>query len=177
MNTPINNSFIKLTNAGLLLSKEVNIDYLINIMVEEAIDLSCSDLSCLYLCKEPDKDNCNLSLVFKKGKFDVPREFKYDNILINFIKDSKESIVLLERKNNIFIDLLLNHKMQSGIALPLINKDLFLGVLFSNSVLPYHFNREKIDILESFIKLAGEIFNYYNRKDDLKAYFKRIKSY
>ena len=65
--------------------------------------------------------------------------------------------------------------MHSGIVLPLIKKDLFLGVMFLNSVLPYHFNREKIDILDAFIKLAGEIFNY-TRKDNLKAYYKRIKS-
>ena len=65
--------------------------------------------------------------------------------------------------------------MQSGIALPLIKEDLFLGVLFLNSILPYHFNREKIDILDSFMQIAGEIFNYSKLINDLKTYFKKIK--
>ena len=174
MNVSIENSLAKLTNAGLLLIKEFDLKYLIHIIVEETIDLGYCDLSSLYLNKELGNNNCNLSLAYKKGKFDVPAEFKHDNILIDFLKENRESVVLLERKKSPFIDLLINKKMQSGIVLPLIKEDLFLGALFLNSVLPYHFNREKINILDSFMHIAGEIFNYSRLINDLKAYFNKI---
>lgn len=165
----------KLTGAGLLLTKEFDEKHLINIIVEEAMDLSNCDLSSLYLCNDPEKNNCSLSLVHKKGKFEVPKEFKYDNILIDFIKENKESIVLSERKKSLFIDLLLNKKMQSGMVLPVIKDDLFLGVLFINSIFPYYFDREKINLLDSFIKLANEIFNYTRLINDLKKHFNKAK--
>jgi len=163
----------KLSNAGLLLTKEFDIKHLISIIVEEAMDLSYCDLSCLYLSNDPKKNNCSLRLVYKKGKFEVPKDFTYDNVLIEFIKENKESIVLSERKKSLFFDLLLNKKMQSGMAFPLIKKDLFLGVLFINSVFPYYFNREKINLLDSFIKLASEIFNYTRLINDLKKHSKK----
>lgn len=171
----VESSLIKLTNAGLHLSEEFNLQDFIRIIVEESMELSCCDLSSLYICEDPDKNNCNLDLVFKKGKYDIRKEFKYDNILIDFLKENKESTILLERKKNIFIDLLLNQKMQSGIALPLIKEDFFLGVLILNSKLPYNFNREKIDILDSFIKLVMSFFKYTGLVNDLKAYLKKIK--
>lgn len=152
-------SMDKLTNAGSLLTKKNNLEYIALIIVEQAIDSTKSDIACLYINTPAEKKNSHLKLIFKRGNYPSPKELDSKNELIDFITDCSASLVMLERKKSPFFDIFLNEKMQSGIIIPIITKTNLLGILILNSLKENFYDREKIFFLESLAKIAGGILN------------------
>ena len=108
----------ELKRAGTLLTRDLNFKSLISILVEQTLDITKSDLACLYLPRDTENPKSDLNLCYKRGRFEVPPRFPAGSQLISFIRESEEAVLLLDRKKSCFIEILLHPRMRSGIALP-----------------------------------------------------------
>ena len=175
MSVMTESSLDELARAGSLLTRDMNFKSLISVFVEQAIDITRSDLACLYLFIEPEDNSSDLRLSFKRGKFRVQGWFSADSELIDFIRDCQEAILLLDRKQSPFSDLLMHPEMQSGIALPISTNKVMLGVLLLNSLSPDYYNRKKFYFLDSFTKLVSGMLHNALLFQELKDYLKEIE--
>lgn len=164
-----------LTRAGALLTRELNIKSLISVLVEQSCDISSSDLAALYLKSDPEKINSPLKLFYKRGSHEAPLRLEGGGELEEFITDCRESVVLLEKKESPFRAILLNEKMNSGIALPVTTSSHLLGILILNSTSPDYYNRANLMFLDSFVKLAGGLINNAQLYQQLREYVQEIE--
>ncbi len=168
-------SLEELVRAGALLSRDFDFKSMASVLVEQTLDISKSDLACLYIHADQEQGRSDLRLVYRRGKFHVPDILSARSELLEFIEESDEAVLLLERRKSPFVELLLNPGMQSGIALPLSTPNIKIGVLFLNSLKPEFYGREKLRFLDSFAKLAGGMFHNSRLFQDLKDYLSRIE--
>ncbi len=163
-----------LVRAGSLLSQDLSFKYMASILVEQTLDISKSDLACLYMRIDPEHKS-DLRLMYRRGRYQVPERLSRQAELVQFAEESGESVVLLERKPSPFLDLLLNPRMQCGIALPIATPTARLGILILNSLSPNFYNRERFDFLDSFSKLAGGMLHNSRMYQDLRESLRRVE--
>ncbi|NOY09575.1 MAG: PAS domain-containing protein [Spirochaetes bacterium] len=164
----------ELVRAGSLLSRELEFKSLISTLVDQSLDITKSDISCLYISKNPDI-RTGYSLIHRRGKYPVPQELTAESTIVRFIAESCESVVFLKRREHIFQEVLLNNQMESGIALPIFTPKLKLGILVLNSQVPFFYNREKFKFLDSYTKLAGGMLHNSKMIQEIREYLKKIE--
>ena len=165
----------ELTRAGTLLTNQLDFKSLISIIVEQTLDISRSDIACLYMARDPEDNNSDMQLVYKRGRYDVPSRISATSDLVDFIRESDETVVLTERKKSPFNDILCNDSMQSGIAMPLSTPKMMAGMVILNSTTPQFYNRDKFNFLDSFSKLAGGMLHNSRMFKQLKDYLRQIE--
>ncbi|OHD71387.1 MAG: guanylate cyclase [Spirochaetes bacterium RBG_16_49_21] len=165
----------ELTRAGAHLTRQLDYQSLISIIVEQTIDITQSDLACLYLSEDPEQKKSDLKLAYRRGRLEVPPNVSADSHFIDFIRDSNEAVIQLDRKSASFSDLLLSPEMTSGIALPILISKSLLGVLILNSAKPDYYNRERFLFLDSFTKLANGMIQSSKLFQQTKDYLKQIE--
>ena len=171
----IENVLDELVRAGSLLSRDLNFKNMAGVLVEQSLDITKSDLACLYIRTDP-KRRSDLRLIYRRGRFQVPETLSRDAEIVQFIEESDETVVLLERRENPFVGLLLNSEMAGGIALPISTSAAKLGLLILNSRKTMFYNRERFDFLDSFTKLAGGILHNSKLYQELRDYLRRIEA-
>ncbi len=169
------NPLEELTRAGELLTRELDFKKLLSRIVEQSIDITKSDMSCLYVSKNPEQKKSDLILAYKRGRFPAPGVFSADSELIDFIRESDEAVVLLDRKKSPFLDIFLDPSMKSGMALPLSTPDSMSGILILNSLKPLHYNNRWFHFLDSYTKLGGGILQNSRMVQQIKDYLKEIE--
>lgn len=157
-----------LVRAGSLLSDNLDSKSIISVLVEQSLDVTKSDIACFYAFEDPSAPNSPLNLVYRRGRFDLPRTFPPRNGLVDFLKECRESIVLLSRKDSFFTDIFLNHQMNSGIALPVFSHQVYLGILLLNSRYEDFYDRVKFEFLNSFTALAAGMLHNASLYADLR---------
>jgi class 3 adenylate cyclase/PAS domain-containing protein len=155
------------------LSRETKLPSIISILVEQSLDISCSELAGLYLYPP---EGGNARLVFKRGWHDLPAVFRKKSDLISFLDDCREAIVLLKRRPSPFSEVLLNDEMNSGIILPLNVPSTNLGFLILNSDKEDFFTAERFKFLESVSKFSGGLLHNSVLYDQLKEYVRKIEA-
>jgi class 3 adenylate cyclase/PAS domain-containing protein len=175
MNTHIEKTLDELVRAGSLLSRHMDFKTMVSVLVEQTLDITASDLACLYLRSDPDRKRSPLRLMYRRGRFDVPRLLSGDDEQVDFITECEEAVVLLERRSGPFDEILLHPDMQSGIALPLSTPTAMLGILYLNSGRKNHYGRERLTFLESYVKLAGGMLHNSHMYQELQETFRRIE--
>ncbi len=176
MGTRKTNVLKELVRAGSLLSSEIELKNLISIIVEQSKDITRSDLSCLYLSENPEKGKSTYKLVYRRGKFDVPERIYPDSETLQFLIESKETVVILDPQTKFFGDIFLNPKMKSAIALPLFTQKDNLAMLILNSTEPEFYNRTKFEFLDSFSKLASGMLGNSRMVKEIKDYLRKIEA-
>jgi len=166
----------ELVRAGSLLTRDMDFKGLSRALVEQAVDVTGSDLGVLYLARNPQDPTSDLILSFRRGRYPVPSTLPAESELVQFIRECNESVPLLERKPSPFADLLVADPMQSGIALPLSIPRLHLGILVLNSLNPFYYSRRRLSFLDSFTRLAGGMLNNTRLFQELKDSLKRIEA-
>ncbi len=165
----------ELTRAGTLLTRQLDLKSLISIIVEQTLDISRSDIACLYMARDPEDSNSHMQLVYKRGRYPAPSRIPATSDLVDFIRESDETVVLTVRKKSPFIDILCNESMQSGIAMPLSTPKMMAGIVILNSLTPEFYSREKFNFLDSFSKLAGGMLHNSQMFKQLKDYLRQIE--
>ncbi len=117
-------------------------------IVNQLTNITNSDIGTFYSYASKE-----LKMKYKIGRYDIPFFFKRSNEIISFIEECNEIVVILERRKDPFRDILLNPKMQSGIAVLFSAKNDKFGILFLNSLKVNYYNREKILLLDYFVKI------------------------
>ncbi len=169
------NSLEELTRAGARLTTELDFKALVSGIVEQSIDITKSDLACLYIKRQPEERVSDLALAYKRGRFPAPDTLDAGSELIEFIREADEAVVLLGRKKSPFSDLFLDDSMQSGMALPLSTPKAAIGLVVLNSREPEHYNRDWFHFLNSYSKLAGGMLLNSKMVQQIKAYLKEIE--
>ncbi len=175
MEVKIESTLDELVRAGSILSRDLSFKPMVSVLVEQSLDITKSDIACLYLHEDPEQVKSNLRLIYRRGKFQVPETFSFKSELMEFIEESDEAVLLLERKESPFIELLLHPDMASGIALPLSTQTAKLGVLILNKSKAFYYGRRNFRFLDSFTKLSGGMLQNARLFQELKDYLKRIE--
>jgi adenylate cyclase len=166
----------ELVRAGSLLSRDMDFTTMTSVLVEQSLDITRSDLACLYIHAELEQKTSSLRLIYRRGRYPVSEHFSASSELVAFIEESDEAVVLTERQESPFAELLLHPRMLSGIALPLSTPKQKLGLLILNSRKSYHYGRERFLFLDSFCKLAGGMLHNARLFQDLREYLARIQA-
>jgi PAS domain-containing protein len=146
----------KLQKAGIFFASGLNFKALISLVVEEALEMSGSDLGCVYLFERPEEKQTHCKLIYKKGKYDVPLTILEDDESLIFIRECQEAIVVLEKKQETLATVLLHPKMESGMVFPLATSSLQWGLLFLNSREKNYYTKRHFTFLHFYTLLAGE---------------------
>jgi adenylate cyclase len=162
-----------LVRASGLLSEEINFTRLVSVLVEQAVDVSRSDLAALYLYE--DEAAKSLTLAYRRGRGEPPKQLERSDELVGFIEECRESVVLLDRRESPFAGLLLVDGARSGMALPLFTAKARLGILLLNSTEQRHYNRERFSLLDSLVGLAAGMLNNARLYRELQEYARRIE--
>lgn len=171
----VTNPLEELTRAGELLTRELDFKLLVSRIVEQSIDITKSDMACLYVSSEIEQKKSDLVLVYKRGRFPAPARFSADSELIDFIRECDESVVLLERKKSPFTDIFLDPAMQSGMALPLSTPGSMTGILVLNSLNSLHYKNEWFHFLDSYTRLGGGMLRNSRMVQQIREYLNEIK--
>ena len=148
-----------LTRAGALLARETDFHGLVSTMVDQAVDITRSDLGVLYLYDDTERAGGDLKRYYRRGRYPVARTIAGNDEIPRFIKECKESVVLLDRGPSPFGGVLLNPEMQSGIVLPVVSQKSRFGLLFLNSKEREFYNRRRFHFLDSFNALATRMLH------------------
>jgi adenylate cyclase len=170
------NELDALTRAGALLAREIDFRGLVSTMVDQAIDITQSDVAVLYLHDDPEDSTSDLKRHYQRGRYPVPDQLSGTGELSGFAAECGESIVLLERKPSPFAEVLLNREMQSGIALPVSSQTVRFGLLILNSKRDRFYNRRRFHFLDSFNALATRMLQNSELFRALKENLRKIET-
>ena len=165
-----------LTRAGALLAREIDFQGLVSTMVDQAMDITRSDLAVFYLFSDLERPGSDLIRYRQRGRYPVADTLPGDGEIPRFTEECGESVVLLERRPSPFEDVLLNPEMQSGIALPVASQNSRFGLLFLNSKEALFYNRRRFHFLDSFNALATRMLHNTELFGELKENLRKIEA-
>ena len=164
----------ELVRASARLARERRLNGLVSVLVEQALDITRSDLAALYLYVEPDNPESRLALFYRRGAAQVAESMPGDTELTSFLRECGETVVVSSPDDTYFPEIYLTPGMRSGIALPLATARTQLGILVLNSRTSCHFNRDRFSFLDSFGKMAGNMFHNARLNDELRQRLNEI---
>ncbi|MDC7231981.1 MAG: adenylate/guanylate cyclase domain-containing protein [Spirochaetales bacterium] len=168
----------ELVRASALMADEGDFKSLVSVLVEQSLDITRSDMAVLYLFRESEEKNPDLTMLYKRGAYDAPPAFSGDSELIGFLTECGKAVVLQERRDSKdmhFQELFLHPHMNSGIALPLNTVKSRIGVLILNSREKLFYNRNSFNFLDSFTKQASGMLQNSKLYKELKDYVKQVE--
>ncbi|HUX52025.1 MAG TPA: adenylate/guanylate cyclase domain-containing protein [Spirochaetia bacterium] len=164
----------ELVRASSQLSRERRLNGLVSVLVEQAIDVTRSDLAALYMYREESDESRSATLFYRRGSAPVPESLSENTDFVSFVDECGETLVVHSSDDPFFTGALLADRMQSAIVLPLVTPRSNLGFLVLNSVHPDFYNRDKFFFLDSFGKMAGNMFHNARLNDELRARLNEI---
>lgn len=170
-------AFDELSRASALLSTGADFDELESILVEQACDITRSDLAALYLYTGDSRDSKTpLRLSYKRGPWPVPASLARSGEAVSFLEDCGEAVVLNSRRTCALEGILLHPEMASGMALPVSIPKAAVGILFVNSRIVNHYDRIRLNFLSSFCALAAGMLRSSRLFQELKEHAAVIES-
>jgi class 3 adenylate cyclase/PAS domain-containing protein len=140
-------------------------------LTEQLFDVTGSDLACFYSLEGP-----SARLMFRRGRYEVPRSLSPRREPLAFIIDSREAVVLTARRQSPFLPLLLHPHMGSGIAAPLVSARRVEALVVLNSLEEGFFNRRRLRFSETLMRMAGEYFHNAVLHRRLRDYTRRVQA-
>lgn len=170
-------AFDELSRASALLSGGTDFGELESILVEQACDITRSDLAALYLYTgDPRDTRTPLRLSYKRGPWPVPASLARSGEALSFLEDCGEAAVLNARRPCVLEGILLHPEMASGMALPVAVPKGAVGVLFVNARTENHYDRVRLNFLGSFCALAAGMLRSSRLFQELKEHAAVIES-
>ncbi|MFW6138352.1 MAG: adenylate/guanylate cyclase domain-containing protein [Spirochaetota bacterium] len=168
--------FNELVRASSLLAGEFDHKYQMRVLVEQALDITHSDLACFYAYGDKSNTRENLKLVYQRGSCRVPSVIAETSEVVEFLEDCKEALILSDRGRPFFQEAFLNPKMNSAIVLPLITPKAKIGLLFLNNRDPNFYNRRRYNFLDSFTKMAAGMLHNAELFSELKHQLRYVEA-
>ena len=149
-------AFDELSRASGLLSAAGDFARIQSTLVEQACDISGSDLAALYLYSGDDDDpGSSLRLSYRRGPWTVPASLQRSIEAIAFIEECGETAILNERRPCALSGLLLDPAMNASIAAPIFLPGYRAGLLILNSRSAKHYGRLRLNFVSSYTALAA----------------------
>lgn len=153
---PRRDAFDELSRASALLAMAVDFSQIQSTLVEQACDISASDLAALYLYTDTDDvQGSSLRLSYRRGPWRAPQSLPRSSETLAFVEECGEAAVLNEPRECVLSGILLDAAMQSGIAVPIFLPGYRAGMLILNARTPRHFDRKRLNFLTAFCALAA----------------------
>ena len=165
----------ELVRASALLTTDQSRTSLISILVEQAQDISKSDVGALY-AYPVDTKQATLKMIFKRGKYDIPQSFFSKSNLVQFIEDCGEALIVHSREDPFFKESLINETMNSAIVLPLNTAKRKIGILILNSRKKDFYGKNRLHFLDAFTKLSGGMVHNVELFQEVKQKLKEIET-
>ena len=165
----------QLVRTSTIMSEEFNFRTLISCLVEQAQDITRSDLSAFYIYENPESGKGALRLGYKRGRHEIRSRIPASDETADFIRDCGEAVVLLDRKPSPFLGILLHDDMQSGMAIPVKTAKSNIGILFINSRSPNFYSSIRFAFIESFTRLAGGMLHNARLFQETREYLQKIE--
>ncbi|MDA3809880.1 MAG: GAF domain-containing protein, partial [Spirochaetaceae bacterium] len=163
--------------ASGLLTRDLNYKHLVSVLVEQSLDVTRSDLSVFYSYSDDEDKQNTITQKYKRGRWDTAIELDRKTSLIEFIEESKETVIVLKKTDkNHFPSIFLHEDMKSAIALPIFTPDSQIGILILNSIHINYYNRSRFQFLDSFSTLAAGMINNALLFSEMKESYKKIES-
>ncbi|MDX9898535.1 MAG: adenylate/guanylate cyclase domain-containing protein [Spirochaetia bacterium] len=154
--TQTRDSFDELSRASALLSGGTDFSQLQSILVEQACDISQSDLAALYLyVGDSDDDSSALKLSYRRGPGKLPSTIERLSETIRFIEECAEAAIINERRDCALAGMLLDPAMNAGIVVPIFLPHYRAGLLFLNARSVRHYDRKRLNFLIAYGALAA----------------------
>jgi adenylate cyclase len=167
----VQSAFDELSRAAALLSAGADFAELESVLVEQACDITRSDVAALYLYTGDVKDSRTpLRLSYKRGPWTVPSTLLRSGEAVSFLEDCGDAVVLNRRRVCTLEGFLLSTEMESGMALPLASPRSRIGVLIVNARKPDHYDRIRMNFLGSFCALASGMLRSAKLFQELKEH-------
>ena len=166
----------ELVRASSLLTTDQSRTSLITILVEQAQDISKSDIGALYAYPVDKTKKQELKMIFNRGKYDIPLFLELDSELLNFMEDCREALIVHKRENLFFKESLLCNSMKSSIVLPLNTAKRKIGILILNSKKEYYYGKNKLNFLDAFTKLSSGMVHNVELYQEVKQKLKEIEA-
>ena len=163
----------ELVRTTSLLSKDMNKNSVSRSIVEQAQDVTKSDVAALYVYRE---DQSTYPLLHKRGRFDSPAALRASAETPAFLLKSLETLVLTKREGSFFHDLLLHPDMNAGIAAPLYHQHGFSAFLLVNSRHPQHYGHDRFSFMDSFSRMASGLLSNIDLFQELKDRLREIEA-
>lgn len=160
----MNDNDFLLDNIDFLFQETEKIENLLKKYLEKIAFITKSSFSALYLSNDPENIEKKLKLFLKIGNYNAPNFILCKDKLYFFLNESREYVVLTERKESPFSSILLNDDMRAGAAIPVFNKDFFNAVIILNFVSSQMLNNSVIIQIEKFKKIICLMEEYYKFK-------------
>jgi PAS domain S-box-containing protein len=158
--------------AGFAVSGKLNLKRFTEALVEQLFDVTGADLVCFYAGEKDDR----IRLLYKRGRYTVPDTLPADREPIPFMLDSRQTVVLTERKPSPFLPLLLDGSMMSGAAAPLVSGKGVEAFVILNSREPLFITRQRLRFIETLVSLAGLHFHNARLHSRLRDYTRELQA-
>ncbi|RQW05942.1 MAG: PAS domain S-box protein [Calditrichaeota bacterium] len=166
-----------IVKASRLMSRNMNFNDLVSVLVEQSLDVTRSDLSVFFAYNHNDPGCPELSQIYKRGRWPVNENLFRESSLVDFLEESGETVIALNRKKNFhFPEIFLSDEMDSAIALPLFTHDSRIGILILNSLSRNYYNNEKFLFLDSLSKMGSGMLSNARLFSAMKESYKKIES-
>lgn len=169
----------ELVRVGSLLTTDQSRTSLISTLVEQAQDISKSEIGVLYAYPSNNtsssKTTLPLKMIFKRGKYDVPGSLSSNSDLIQFMEDCREVLVVHRREDPFFSKALLNDAMNSAIVLPLTTSKKKIGILILNSKKRDFYGKNRLHFLDAFTKLSAGMVHNIELLQEVRQRLKEIE--
>lgn len=160
-----------MVRASFAISRGFDIKRFVASLTEQLFDVTGADLACFY-----SLEGRTARLMFRRGRWDVPRALSPRSEPLVFIRESRETVVLTGRKQSLFLPLLLHPDMGSGIAAPLVSGKQVEALVMLNSLEEEFFNRRRLRFTETLMKMAGEYFHNAVLHNKLRDYTRKVQA-
>lgn len=159
------------------MTRNMNFNDLVSVIVEQSLDVTRSDLSVFYAYNHKDSEDPDLTILYKRGRWAVEEKLSRDASLIDFIEESGETVIALKReKVDHFPEIYLAEEMKSAIALPLFTPDSRIGILILNSRTGNFYNNFRFQFLDSLSKMGSGMLSNALLFSAMKESYKKIQS-
>ncbi len=142
---------------------------LISVLVEQAQDVSGSDIAVLYAYPK-------LTMIHKRGKSSIPQSLDVSGELAVFMADCGEALVVNRRDSIFFREAFLNEMVKSAIVLPLFTPKRKIGLLILGSFKEDFYGKNRLSYLDAFTKLAGGMINNTELFQEVKDKLRQIEA-
>lgn len=166
----------ELVRVSALLTSDQSRASLVSVLVEQAQDISKSEVGALYAYPVENTKLNELKMIFKRGNFDVPQSFSLDSALIHFMEDCKEALIVHNREDSFFNESFLDKNMNSAIVLPLNTAKRKIGILVLNSRKTDFYGKNRLHFLDAFTKLSGGMVHNVELFQEVRQKLKEIES-
>ncbi|MFP4267318.1 MAG: adenylate/guanylate cyclase domain-containing protein [Spirochaetaceae bacterium] len=168
-------AFSELIRASSLLTEEMRYTSQISILVEQALDISRSNLAVLYAYSSLDAPDSKIKRVYQRGAYDTPSALERESETVDFVEDCRETLILHDTDRPFFSDAFLSAGMHSAIVLPLFTPTAKIGILFLNSRHADFYNRDRFLFLDSLTSLAGGMLHNSSLYKELQVQLKNVE--